>query len=297
MKDKILDMPLGDRMKYYEKQYELEISSDSHLCIRIDGHKFSSFTHGFKKPFDDILSKAMELTAMDLLTEFNAVTSYVQSDEISLIIPTYKDNTVDNRKSTKHKLHKCVKEDWKHNYSGRVQKIASLIAGFTTMSFNKHLKKLTNAYYVTPDAEYDYVMNIINKKLGNAWFDARVYGVDSDEEAFNSIMWRSRDNTKNSKSGFAQAYCSHKQLQNLSSQEQIDFCFETTGKDWNTIEDRYKYGLIIKKEKYIKKVEPNAFSERSEVSEVIRTRVVSISKPLDKFSKENVDFVMSKVMD
>ena len=208
MKTKDIDIPLGDRMKMYEAEYETNIESGKHIICRIDGHHFSSFTRGFNKPFDSIISKAMELTAMDLLTEFNATTSYVQSDEITLVIPSYEDNTVDNRKSTKHKLHKLVRENWNHAYSGRVQKMASLIAGFTTMKFNKHLSDLVFEY---PFQDRDYETGLsgeyertLHTKLGNAWFDARIYGVESKEEAFNSFLWRSRDNTKNSKSNWSQ---------------------------------------------------------------------------------------------
>jgi len=180
MNKRVLDMNLGDRMKYYESCYEMEIKPNQHIIVRCDGHHFSSFTKGFKKPFDFILSEAMRLTAQDLLTEFNAYTSYVQSDEITLVIPSLMN-------TEKHKG--TNKPQWTHGYSGRVQKMASLIAGFTTMKFNKYLLDILetqqqDAYDKTPE-EFDNFMkfyfNIKNKKVGNAWFDARVYGVDSNE--------------------------------------------------------------------------------------------------------------------
>ena len=43
---------------------------------------------------------------------------------------------------------------------------------------------------------------VMKKKIGKAWFDARVFGVESDEEAFNSVMWRVRDCVKNARSMF-----------------------------------------------------------------------------------------------
>lgn len=305
MKDKMLDMPLGDRMKYYESIYELEVKPEQHIVVRCDGHKFSKFTRGFEKPFDDLLSKAMELVAMDLLTEFDAVTVYHQSDEITIIIPSLKDKTIDNRKSLKHKLHKCVRKGWTHGYSGRTQKMASLIAGFTTMRFNKHLEALIgdyksdldyrdidNIFRDTHKNEWDYYKTLLSK-LGNAWFDCRVYGVDSDEEAFNSVLWRVRDAEKNSRSIFAQTYCSHKQLQKKTGKEQVEFCKEKTGKDWETIDDRYKYGILVKKEKYLKIVEMNQYQNATDVGGVERTRVYSFSKHLT-YSKENVELIMAK---
>lgn len=66
---------LGGRLKGYESEYEREISSDCNIICRINGHKFSKFTKGFKKPFDEILSNAMVLTTIDLLEEFNKLYS------------------------------------------------------------------------------------------------------------------------------------------------------------------------------------------------------------------------------
>jgi len=182
---------LGGRLKGYESKCEIEIPSKSHICVRIDGHHFSSYTKGFMKPFDYILSEAFRLTSMDLLKEFNAVSVYTQSDEISLIIPSLL-NTEKHKGSNKPL--------WKHAYTGRVQKMASLISAFTTMRFNKHLEFLIKTIGVQQPSEY---FRILKSKEGNAWFDARVFGVDSDEEAFNTLLWRIRDCQKNSKSVYA----------------------------------------------------------------------------------------------
>jgi len=193
---------LGGRLKGLEADYETRIESEKHIIVRIDGHKFSKFTKGFKKPFDDILSKAFELTSLDLAKEYQAVCVYQQSDEITLIIPSLM--TKENHKGTNKAL-------WEHSYGGRVQKMCSLIAGYTTMRFNKHLGDIANEYYemnitsYTEQEDIDYILNIQNNKVGNAYFDTRMYGVDSDEEAFNSVMWRIRDCIKNSKSLWSQA--------------------------------------------------------------------------------------------
>ncbi len=78
---------LGTRIKKYEKESEYIIPYSNYIIVRVDGHKFSKFTKGFKKPFDSIIVETMENTAKDLFVEFNAVTAYVQSDEITLVIP------------------------------------------------------------------------------------------------------------------------------------------------------------------------------------------------------------------
>ncbi len=292
-KKELLDMPLGDRMKHYEGLCETKIDPSSHIIVRVDGHKFSSFSKGFKKPFDFILSEAMRLTSMDMLEEFNAVTAYVQSDEITLIIPSLM--TTDKHKGAN-------KPGWTHGYSGRIQKMSSLIAGFTTMKFNKHLDKLINSNTCDDSLSIkekneirEYTRLIIHQKVGNAWFDCRIYGVSSDEEAFNSVLWRVRDAEKNSRSMFAQTYVTHKQLHGLTGQEQVQFCKEKTGEDWELVEDRYKYGILVKKEYYMKKTNnPMPKIITADVREVQRTRVTTWAEKLD-YSDENVELVMSKV--
>lgn len=297
-KDKLMEMSLGDRMKYYEGLDEHCISPESHIVVRVDGHKFSKFTRGFNKPFGDILSKTLEMVCIDLLDEFNAVTVYHQSDEITLIIPSLKDR----REHQSNKTDKKIRKDWTHIHSGRVQKIASLVASFSTMKFNKYLLELATYSWsgvrIDPSSESSKLVSLIlNDKVGNAYFDCRVLGVPSDEEALNSVLWRARDCIKNSKSSFSQTYCSHKSLQGKTSNEQIQLCLEKTGKDWNSIDDRYKYGIIVKKESYMKKVEDNhSLSSGVKIGdEVLRSRVIVFSKQLD-FSEENVSLMMKKVV-
>ena len=273
---------LGGRLKGYEAEYESSIEPKKHIIARIDGHHFSKFTRGFEKPFDEILSKAMEYTTKDLLEEFNAVTAYQQSDEITLVIPSLM--TAEKHRGENRPL-------WKHSYNGRIQKMSSLIAGFTTMKFNKHFEKLTESYGA--DNSYDDRYRFLMNKAYNAWFDCRIYGVPSDEEAFNSVLWRVRDCIKNSKSVYAQTYCSHKQLQGLTGQEQVQYCKEKTGNDWEEVEDRYKYGILVKRQYYIKEVDANIPGVYMP-EKVQRSEIVSWSQHL-VYSDENVKMVMSKV--
>ena len=125
-------MELGDRLKEYEKRNETNISADEHLIIRIDGHKFSKFTRGLKKPFDDIFREVMAKTAEELHERFNAYSSYTQSDEITLFIPTTQD--------------KMQEQNRPHQFNGRTQKIASLASSYATVCFNKHFSCLVTAY-------------------------------------------------------------------------------------------------------------------------------------------------------
>lgn len=394
---------LGDRLKGYEEDFEKYIDYNNHIIVRIDGHKFSKFTKGFEKPFDNILSKSMIETTKDLCEEFNAVTGYTQSDEITLVIPKnyitkekkitsikklYKNivcsqntsfknsNVFAIDKKTKEKYYvsyytsflnnnedfniieldtynndnednyfaftdKLIEEDNQQKqlgdiekifndfdlyynqidnqqiYNGRIQKLSSLISSFTTMRFNYHLKNLI------PEVGFDYpkdfgifdddinkrhnkwldYIKMIKSKVRHAWFDARVYGVESNEEAFNSVMWRVRDCYKNACSMFSQSHCSHKELQNMNGQEQIEYVLKKTGKDFNNMVDNFKYGTLIKKESYMKDVHYRDLNYKDRIKfntpdmpQVERSRVIEISKKMTTFSEEEVEFVMTKVI-
>lgn len=295
-KDKKTDtQTLGGRLKGYEAEYESYIEPTKHIIIRIDGHHFSKYTKGLNKPYDNILSRAMIETTKDLLERFDAYTGYTQSDEITLFLPSLKDVTVDNRKKKTHKIHKRIREDWTHSFGGRTQKIASLAASFTTMSFNKHFTKLVRE--VDDDMMDDTYLWKVSEKVGNAYFDARVFGVDSDDEVVNSFLWRYRDCIKNSKSMFAQSVCSHKQLLNLTGEQQITKALEVSGKDWNDVKECYKYGVFVKKELYEKKIDKNTttFHNRGiTIETVTRSRIVEFSYKLTTFSEDGVKMIMSQ---
>jgi len=92
----------------------------------------------------------------------------------------------------------------------------------------------------------------------------------------------------------------HKKLQKLTGPEQVALCLEETGKDWNKIDEKYKYGIIVKKEQYEKtitndesrKAGTKHLIDMSGKQTVTRSRYVVLTKALTNFSDENVAFVM-----
>lgn len=290
-------LSLASRNKEYEASNELVIPYNETIIVRVDGHRFSKFTKKLKKPFDTIFSNAMKKTTEDLMKTFGAVTGYTQSDEITLVIlPCYKEVTkmdgfyIDNNQI----------------YKGRTQKLASLISSTATASFNKAFfeefeallektrKKHEDNFRETPEEEADYkYVSIIRSKLFIATFDTRVFGVPTLEEAFNSVMWRVRDCIKNSISVFAQTYCSSKKsLLNKNGPEQIKFCLETTGKDWKDLEDKYKYGILIKKQAVEIDIPKEYLKyQKGNETKAIRNEFVSYSIPLTNFSEDNVKLI------
>lgn len=198
-------------LKKLEKAQEIILDPSKHIIIRLDGHKFSKIK--FEKPFEDRLGNAMVETTKDLLERFGAYTAFTQSDEITLFIPSLWDND--------------VKKDWVHIFGGRVQKITSVIAGYTTMRFNSNY----------------------SGKI-DACFDCRVYTCHSDSDVIRSFSSRVSNCEKNSRSMFAHAYCSHNDLHGLSGEERVKFA-ENNGADWSSVSDIYKYGTFVKKESYL----------------------------------------------
>lgn len=239
---------MGDRLKIYESNFENVLDKDKPIIIRIDGHHFSKFTTVFKKPFDKLFREAMIRTTEDLHTRFYSYASYTQSDEITLYIPAVRP------------------EESLHQFGGRTLKIASLASSYATIRFNKHLSNLllglqqgllqdfTKGFY--ENDLHEYIIKI-SEKLNTAYFDARIFSVPDINEVTNVFIWRGRDCVKNSKSTFARAYTSHKELLNKNSEEQILLIKEKYNKDWNECDDMYKYGTLIKKELYEKEIDGN----------------------------------------
>lgn len=86
----------------------------------------------------------------------------------------------------------------------------------------------------------------------NAMFDCRAWQVPNLNEAFNYLLWRERDATKNSVSMAAQHYFSHKSLQGLHQNEQQEKLFQEAGVNWNDYPDFFKRGSYVKRKTYKK---------------------------------------------
>jgi len=106
-------------MKGYENVPRIKLTPRMPIIIRIDGKSFHTYTKGFNRPWDATVQCAMSLAAIDLVKEnIGAEIAYIQSDEISLVLNTYK--TFET-------------QPW---FDGNVQKIASVSASIATYAFN-----------------------------------------------------------------------------------------------------------------------------------------------------------------
>ena len=229
------------RMKKYEYVSRTYLTTRTPVIIRIDGKCFHSFTRGFKKPFDEILSGTMQETMKYLCENIQGcVLGYTQSDEITLILVDYKE------------INTCAWFDY------NIQKCASIAASMTTMAFNRLFKQINddwwfgltnkwvesgmtkNTFISESDIElYSKHSLAIGQK--GAMFDARVFNIPK-EEVCNNILWRQQDATRNSIQMVGHANFSDKQMHGKNTSQIQDMLMLEKGINWNNFPTKYKRG-------------------------------------------------------
>jgi len=118
---------LGDRMKKYETVSKTKLLRRTPVIIRLDGKAFHTWTRQLSKvdtllkeePYSSVMHGYMAATTEFLMDNIqNAVFSYSQSDEISILLNDWK---------------KLNTDQW---FDGGIQKIASVSASMATVAFN-----------------------------------------------------------------------------------------------------------------------------------------------------------------
>lgn len=211
MSDKTDKTSFGDRMKAYERvETEYTFPIGKPIYARLDGHCFSNFTKGMKRPYDEAMSEAMILTTIHMVKETNASIGYVQSDEISLV--------------------------WEHTedrpayFNGRKDKMLSLLAAKATNKFSRLAEKhWPEKCELTPPE-----------------LDARVFQLPSLEEATNEILWRCIDARKNSISMAAHHHLGHRAIHGKNGLAKIEM-LKVLGIDWHEYPDFFKYGTFVQR--------------------------------------------------
>lgn len=235
-------MSLENRMRYYEDKHKHTVSKYDTFIVRIDGSNFRSVSKRFpstvnneKNPFDKYFVSAMARTASDLIAKFNCQTIYVHSDEISLIFAAV--TTENDPEASKHE----------HIYGGRVEKIISLIPSYASVRFCHNLAEAINSEtneYVK--VSYSKVIELLESS--NIMFDGRLFTVPENYEVSNYLLWRScNDCYRNCISGYAQAYESHKSLNNLTTKNRIKLLIEKHDINMIQVPQYLLYGTYIKK--------------------------------------------------
>lgn len=228
---------LADRMKQYESVNDRYLVPKIPFIIRVDGKNFSTYTRGFKKPFDKIMGKTMREVATKLCEEIpGAVLGYTQSDEITIICK-YTD--------------RIVSQAW---FNGRVRKIETIAASKATKWFNKlftenvadyeiEFRQKISSYDIDKDAYRKYD-TVLRKKAGMAEFDARVFNVP-EWDCINNIIWRQQDAIRNSVEMVGHANFSNKELHKVNCEGIKKMLKEQRGIDWEKDFNSYqKYGAF-----------------------------------------------------
>lgn len=146
---------LCSEMKKFEQFGELAVLPCSYIIVRVDGSNFHEFTErmSYEKPFDRTFSDIMVGVASDIMTKYNAIFAYTQSDEISFLLA---DPNFFNR---------------------RVEKIDSIFASETASRFTLECKEPVafDGRIITmpnPDMIYKYFrwrMEDANRNALNLW--------------------------------------------------------------------------------------------------------------------------------
>lgn len=243
---------LGTRMKEnYEHISRTYLTRRVPVAIRIDGKAFHTFTRGFNRPFDEILSNAMQETMLYLCKNVQGcVFGYTQSDEITLILIDYKELDSDA---------------W---FGYNVQKMCSVSASMATMAFNKAFAKLVKEYIEANPVVEDsfgnpfykdklYRNSLLHSYNTGAMFDARAFNIPKEEVA-NLIYWRQLDAQRNSVQMVGQANFSHNELQKLTCNMIQNKLLTEKDINWNDYPTKFKRGSACVREINPAPILPNA---------------------------------------
>lgn len=226
-----------DRVGGIMKQHEAAtcsavVDAACPVCIRLDGNGFSRLTRGFDRPYDVRIHHAMVGTAADLLERFGAASAYTMSDEISLLFAPHTDEAPSSLP-----------------FSGRVQKLVSVLAGYASARFNAHLVREP-----FDDAAPAQAALRARVERCEAHFDARVFSLPSVSALVDYVRWRALlDCRRNSISMLAQAHFTPAELHGVDSRGMLALLSERRGVEWSETPPFFRYGTTLKKEVHWKR--------------------------------------------
>ena len=196
---------LGDRMKRYEVATRTTLTPRTPVVIRVDGKDFHTYTRGLQT-FSEAFKDAMDGVARMLCHEVQGcVFGYVQSDEINLLLHTYKRYSSDT---------------W---FGGQVQKVVSVAAGIASSTMTAQSVNVWG-------------------EIRPAVFDARAFVLPECEVA-NYFIWRQQDCIRNRVQMLSRSVFSHKECHGKNCNE-LRYMLSTTDKQWDALDDSWRYGRV-----------------------------------------------------
>ena len=223
---------LEDRMRYYRNLTDYKLMPKSYVLVLLDGRSFSTMIKNkFEKPFDDKFIYMMNETAKYVCSKVEgAKFGYVQSDEISLVITDFEN------------------ENTESFFGYRLTKMLSIIASLATAKFNQLMMDYRIGQVEGCSASAGDTVQMCRDAVNDMplyQFDCKCWNLPTYNDVFAWFLYRQIDCIRNSKQQAAQARISHKQLESLNTDEQVNLLKEMTGVDWNDYEDGKKFGRFI----------------------------------------------------
>ena len=231
-------------MKEYEVYSSLKVPKNSKIIVRLDGRSFHKLAKDLDlvKPYDENFYRVMANVCEDLFREFSPALVYTFSDEISLLLD-------------------------KVPFDGRIEKIDSVMASFTSSSFVMHY----GVDFKKPPA-----------------FDCRVIPV-SDEDILKYFRWRQEESWKNCIASHGISFLKSKYSNNeandkingLSSSEIHELLYRN-GINLNDIETYKKRGIAV----YRKNKKVEGFNKKENKDQVSYRSYVFTDWEVVKFNEE-----------
>ena len=231
-------------MKEFEVYSSLKVPRNSKIIMRLDGRSFHSLARDLKlvKPYDENFYKVISQVCRDLFEEFSPLFIYAFSDEISLLFDSVP-------------------------FDGRIEKLNSVIASFTSSSFVMHY-------------------NVDFKKPPS--FDSRIIPIN-DDDILDYFKWRQDESWVNCINSHGISYLKSKYSDNVANDKingmnlsDIHELLFQNGINLNDVETYKKRGLGI----YRKNKKVVGFNKKENKNQVSYRNHIYIDWEIPKFSEE-----------
>lgn len=231
-------------MKEFEVYSNLLVPKNSKIIVRLDGRSFHSFARTMElvKPYDDNFYRVMVNVCRQLFEEFSPIFIYTFSDEINILM----DNIP---------------------FNGRVEKINSVIASFTSSAF-------------TLNYDRDFTKPVA--------FDSRIIPIN-DSDIYDYFKWRQDEAWRNCVNGYGIHFLKSKysskeaneKIRGLSLSDIHEMLFEN-GINLNDVETWKKRGIGV----YRKNRKVVGFNKKESKEQVSYRSYIHVDCSLEIFSKE-----------
>lgn len=282
---------LSNEMKTHEAAFEPLLKPGLPFVMRLDGVAFRKLTRHMHKPFDARFTAAMLATAEYLVEKTGARIGFCQSDEITLVCCT---EVVNDAESS-------IPPNSTVMYGGRVQKIASIVAGMAAAKFSSCIRGCDwSDVQEARDAQQQQKNHRAVLRRSNetfqasqqqqpsddafppieTFFDCRVFNVPDARSAAHAVYWRHNfDCRRNAINAIGFAHFAHADLHAHSLTRVVERLFVERGvdamKDFDAVNI---FGAFVKR----KRVHFAATNRETGVTtEIVRSRIQTYALNMD----------------